>query len=141
MAASEARAFLRTALPTWAQDGLGEITELLASELVTNAVMHGEAPITLSVDAHDAIRIEVTDQSSTEPILLSPGEVLDHGRGIFIVDRLATRWGSEPSDSGGKTVWFELDVAAATHQVPRQAESSFTQAANSSAPRLRSDFR
>jgi anti-sigma regulatory factor (Ser/Thr protein kinase) len=119
MAASEARAFLRTALRTWALDGLGEITELLASELVTNALVHGEGPITLSVDAHDAIRVEVTDQSATEPVVLSATEVLEHGRGIFIVDRLATRWGCEPTDTGGKTVWFELDVTAVTREVPR----------------------
>jgi anti-sigma regulatory factor (Ser/Thr protein kinase) len=119
MAASEARAFLRTALQTWALDGLGEITELLATELVTNAVMHGEAPITLSVQAHDAVRVEVTDQSAIEPALLSVADVLEHGRGIFIIDRLATRWGSEPTDTGGKTVWFELDVTAATQEVPQ----------------------
>lgn len=118
LAAAQARRFLRATLKSWALDGCEEKTELLVSELVTNAVVHGRAPITLSVVADlERIRIEVADQAPGKPVLRSAAEATDHGRGIFIVDQLADRWGSDPVVDDGKTVWCEVDFTAGAGEV------------------------
>jgi|1186.fasta_scaffold75722_2 anti-sigma regulatory factor (Ser/Thr protein kinase) len=117
IAAAEARGFLRAALETWALDGLGEVTELLATELVTNAVVHVGTPLTLRVQSRDGlIRVEVDDDASAGPVVRHVDTRIEHGRGAYIVDQLATRWGTEPRE-GGKTVWFEIDVVTATEEV------------------------
>ena len=117
-APSDARAFFRTALETWSLDGFGAMTELLATELVTNAIRHVGSPISLSVETHDdRIRVGVTDESADVPLLLTVDANTDHGRGIFIVNALADSWGYEHDDHGGKTVWFEIDVSTATDEV------------------------
>ena len=59
-----------------------------------------------------AVRIEVDDPSSTVPVQQDPDPMEDHGRGIFLVETLATSWGVEVRDDG-KTVWFEIDVLGA----------------------------
>jgi anti-sigma regulatory factor (Ser/Thr protein kinase) len=102
---------VRATLHTWALDGIGELTELLTSELVTNAVLHSGGPITLWVEGNpDAIRVAVGDRGAARPMLQSVGEGSDHGRGIRIVDEVATRWGTELADDDGKVVWFEIDI-------------------------------
>jgi anti-sigma regulatory factor (Ser/Thr protein kinase) len=114
-AAAEAREFLWSALETWALDGLGEVTELLASELVTNAVTHvGEQPIVLRVRAgSDRIRVEVDDPGGGEPFIRHVDETTTHGRGLLIVESLATAWGTRHHPDDGKSVWFEVDVETA----------------------------
>ncbi len=86
------------------------MVELMASELLTNAVLHseGEIRLLLSVD-HDLIRVEVTDESFAQPLLRHPPADATSGRGIEIVDALASRWGAEEMPGGGKSVWFEVD--------------------------------
>jgi anti-sigma regulatory factor (Ser/Thr protein kinase) len=112
-----ARAFLRSALQTWKLDGLGDVTELLADELVTNVVRHVGAPMTLrAIVGDDSIRVEVDDPSTDPPCLRHPQPLDPRGRGIMMVDALATQWGTEIRDSG-KTVWFEIDARAATEEV------------------------
>ena len=109
-----ARAFLRAALETWRLDGFGEITELLASELVSNVVVHVGAPMTLRVSkGPSSIRVDVEDPSSMLPELRHPHVDEEHGRGVLFISELADDWGAERND-GGKTVWFELDTATAT---------------------------
>jgi anti-sigma regulatory factor (Ser/Thr protein kinase) len=101
-------------------DGFGEVTELLACELVTNAVVHTGGPVTLRVHGDPGlIRVEVADQGDTEPVMFDVDDEAELGRGIFIINELATRWGSEPADDGGKTVWFELDTTTATDEIHR----------------------
>jgi len=83
---------------------------LVTDELVTNARRHGEAPriCRLSLIDHGrCLRIEVDDASSREPRIRTP----DHtgGRGLILVDRLASRWGFDHEDNH-KTVWAELDL-------------------------------
>lgn len=83
---------------------------LLTSELVSNAVLHGEPPLFLAVRADDdAVTVAVTDASAAEPapppVASQPDEA--RGRGLRIVDYLASAWGVERGDTG-KTVWFHV---------------------------------
>ena len=81
---------------------------LCASELVTNAIVHGRSEVRLIVDASPhRMRIEVGDDSSRHPHLQPADDGALDGRGLFIVDLLATRWGVR-DDELGKVVWFEL---------------------------------
>jgi anti-sigma regulatory factor (Ser/Thr protein kinase) len=116
-ASASARAFLRDTLETWELDGFGEVTELLTSELVTNAVRHVGSPITLrAIRRPSRIRVEVEDASPTAPTLLHPQPLEPGGRGILFVDTLADDWGTDVRDDG-KTVWFEIDIATATAEI------------------------
>jgi anti-sigma regulatory factor (Ser/Thr protein kinase) len=109
-----ARAFLRAALQTWKLDGFGQITELLASELVANVVVHVGAPMTLRISrAPRSIRVDVEDPSGELPELRHPSAEDEHGRGVLFVSELANDWGAERLGRG-KTVWFELDTSTAT---------------------------
>jgi len=114
-----ARAEVREALGACEESLLAGVV-LLTSELVTNAVVHPrrapDTPIGLRIITYpDGVRVEVEDA----------GEGFDHvavdlpegerGRGLFLVDRFATRWGSErvQTDAGRRfRVWFELDWEA-----------------------------
>ena len=83
---------------------------LILSELVTNAVTHGIAPIELMVsDTDGALRIEVSDGDTHIPRPASQNPNTDHvgGRGLRIVDSLADLWGTM-TDDFGKTVWAEV---------------------------------
>ncbi len=90
---------------------------LLTSELVTNAVVHTADPVVLDTAlGNGTLHVEVTDRS---PRLPKPAAAVasyaQSGRGLLLVVELADRWGYRPSrfTRPGKTVWFELDVAAA----------------------------
>ena len=116
-APQSARSFLRAALQTWQLDGFGEVTELLADELVANVVRHVGSPMTLRATSEGAtLRVEVDDPSTAAPVLQHPETHASSGRGILLVSILATQWGTEVHD-GGKTVWFEIDVSTATREV------------------------
>ncbi len=82
--------------------------QLLVSELVTNAVVHARSDVTvvLSLTVH-ALRIEVSDDDPTCPQARDAHDSATGGRGLRIVDTVASRWGVLRHD-GGKTVWFEL---------------------------------
>ncbi len=109
------RGFLRSTLETWKLDGFGDITELLASELVSNAVVHVGHPMTVRISRRpDSIRVEVQDESQQLPSLETPDPTSEHGRGVLLIDVLATDWGAEVHPEDGKTVWFELDTTTAT---------------------------
>jgi anti-sigma regulatory factor (Ser/Thr protein kinase) len=112
-----AREFLRSTLETWRLDGFGDVTELLTDELVSNVVRHVGAPMQLRAARHgSSIRIEVDDPSTDAPVRQDPDPTQDHGRGILLVESLATVWGVELRDDG-KTVWFEIDVETADEEV------------------------
>ncbi|MGK5448199.1 ATP-binding protein [Streptomyces radiopugnans] len=95
---------------------------LLVGELAANAVRHGRVPgrdFRLALEVRgDVVRIEVSDASPIRPpaapSLASADD--ESGRGLFLVDILATRWGAVPRDPVGKTVWAE--VAAETSAFP-----------------------
>ena len=116
-APQSARAFLRAALETWRLDGFGQVTELLTDELVANVVRHVGSPLTLRATKEGAtLRIEVDDPSTDPPVLRHPDVHEARGRGILLVDALATQWGAE-IHSDGKTVWFEIDVSTAAEEI------------------------
>ncbi len=82
---------------------------LCTSELVTNAVLHGQPPIELRVNAKGAtVRVEVYDSDSREVRRRRPvtADTLS-GRGLDIVDAVASAWGSD-STATGKVSWFEM---------------------------------
>jgi anti-sigma regulatory factor (Ser/Thr protein kinase) len=105
-----ARRYIRSRSAAWPPELL-EIAVLLTSELVTNAVVHGAAPIRLLVvEDGDRLRVEVGDG---EPMLPDgPAKATERdasGRGLLIVDQLAERWGTHPRTAPpGKVVWFEV---------------------------------
>lgn len=91
-AARLARHHVGEELAAWPQV---EDIELVASELTTNAVQHGLAPIDLALDLIDGhVRVTVSNQHEAgEPTLRRPGSEDDHGRGLGLVVQLADDWG------------------------------------------------
>jgi PAS domain S-box-containing protein len=104
-----ARAFVARTLRGWGlTDDLIEPAVLCASELVTNAVRHGEGMVELAVSRYpDRVRIAVEDDSSAPPQPRRPGVTSIGGRGLDVVARLALDWGSA-SRGTGKVVWAEF---------------------------------
>lgn len=87
-----------------------ETAVLLTSELVTNGVVHGAGTVTVMVvRTADAVRVEVTDSGACGHPLVRAGDAdAENGRGMFLVDCLAARWGHLRAETG-LTTWFELD--------------------------------
>jgi PAS domain S-box-containing protein len=99
-----ARARTAAQLEAW---GLGQLifsTELIVSELLTNAIRHAQSPIQVRMILDDALSCEVSDGSSTAPQLRRAGRYDEGGRGLLLVASLAERWGSRPTRTG-KTIW------------------------------------
>ncbi|MGH8985105.1 MAG: ATP-binding protein [Acidimicrobiia bacterium] len=109
--ASGARRFVNAALGRW--DVPGDVVEtalLLTSELVTNSYLHAACDAQVSVVRRPGmVRVEVRDSGGgrVQRRALDPARA--DGRGLNIVDALATRWGSATSESG-TLVWFELPM-------------------------------
>jgi anti-sigma regulatory factor (Ser/Thr protein kinase) len=98
------------------QGAHGEVldkTQLLVTELTTNAVVHAHSPIRLSVmPSPDCVRVEVRDDDPTpldHPD--KPAPDAEGGRGLWLVDALARRWGVNGNERG-KTVWFEVGTSS-----------------------------
>ena len=82
--------------------------ELMVSELVSNAVLHGSSPIELELlTVGDIVRATVTDGGTGRPVPKSPESDDPHGRGLLIVRLLAHEWGVVDAGAG-KSVWFTL---------------------------------
>lgn len=94
--------------------GLGRLrttAELLTSELVTNALVHAGTEISLSISrSGDRLRVEVGDGGAMIPASAPPGHDGENGRGLQLIDAVATDWGVDPAE-GGKLIWFELSAA------------------------------
>lgn len=107
--AGHARRLIRRALDRWGLEELTDSVELLVSEVVTNAVRYAGRPITLRLLRTDVLRCEVGDDTPQLPRLRHAGIQDENGRGLFLVQRLAQRWGATRL-SAGKVVWFELTL-------------------------------
>nr|WP_229711959.1 SpoIIE family protein phosphatase [Streptomyces daqingensis] len=107
--AGQARRLARRALARWGLEELSDSVELLVSEVVTNAVRYAERPITLRLLRTDTLRCEVGDDVPQLPRLRQARATDEGGRGLYLVNRLARRWGATRL-STGKVVWFELPV-------------------------------
>ncbi|GAA2453496.1 SpoIIE family protein phosphatase [Streptomyces macrosporus] len=105
--ARQARRLARRALERWDLDELTDSVELLVSEVVTNAVRYAERPITLRLLRTDVLRCEVGDDVPQLPRLRQARATDEGGRGLYLVNRLARRWGATRL-STGKVVWFEI---------------------------------
>lgn len=109
--AREARAFVRDTLHRWRLESLSDEAELLASELVTNVVLHVGTPLQVrlrrAAGHAQALRVEVSDGSRREPRRRRYSEQAQTGRGLVLIARLASRHGVDVDDNG-KCVWFEL---------------------------------
>jgi anti-sigma regulatory factor (Ser/Thr protein kinase) len=92
---------------TWCQ----QAGELMASELVTNALVHAKSAARLWISVADGIaRIEVTDDGPGDPVLRDPGPA--GGYGLWLTDMLAQSWGVIPAAGDrGKTVWFTISLS------------------------------
>ncbi|MFG2328741.1 SpoIIE family protein phosphatase [Streptomyces sp. NPDC048604] len=108
-APGRARRLARRALARWDLEELTDSVELLVSEVVTNAVRYAERPVTLRLLRTDVLRCEVGDDSPQLPRQRRARDTDEGGRGLFLVNRLARRWGATRL-SGGKVVWFELST-------------------------------
>lgn len=125
-AVREARAEVRRRLEGWGLAERGDLVdtaELLVSELATNALLRPHGPkdmggtptasrftLTLSA-AHGLLRCEVADSGRHTPRVLDAGGA-ENGRGMFLVEAFALRWGRR-QDGPGRTVWFELGTCGA----------------------------
>ncbi|MDX3077807.1 SpoIIE family protein phosphatase [Streptomyces sp. MI02-7b] len=121
-ASGKARQLVTGQLRTWGLDALADSTELIVSELVTNAVRHGTGTVTLCLKQHNALTCEVSDTNVCVPQLRSAGITDENGRGLFLVAQLSRRWGSRPAPEG-KVVWAEQELpgTSRTRSRPLQA--------------------
>ncbi|MPZ73007.1 MAG: MerR family transcriptional regulator [Nitriliruptorales bacterium] len=95
-----------------------DIVELLVSEVATNAIRHARTSFTVSVsvpEAGNAVRVEVSDESTMAPRRIEPSG--EGGFGLGIIEAMAQRWGVDANDTG-KAVWFELLPAPAVASDP-----------------------
>ncbi|WP_244283106.1 SpoIIE family protein phosphatase [Streptomyces flavidovirens] len=104
---ADARALVVGQLSRWGLDELAFTTELVASELVTNAIRYaGGGPVELKLIRTATLICEVSDPSSTQPRMRRARATEEGGRGLFLIAQLTERWGSRYTRHG-KTIWTE----------------------------------
>ncbi|MFI8339182.1 SpoIIE family protein phosphatase [Streptomyces sp. NPDC085639] len=106
---AHARELVVGRLSDWQLEDLSFVTELVASELVTNAIRYAGGPVGLRLIRDRLLVCEVSDPSSTQPRLRRARDTDEGGRGLFLVAQLADRWGSRFT-STGKTIWTEQAI-------------------------------
>ena len=85
-----------------------QTAELLASELVTNAVMHGRGNVQVVMEyGAEGLAVTVTDEEPAPPVVTETPPSATGGRGMRLVEVLASSWGVKPGPPG-KAVWFRL---------------------------------
>jgi serine phosphatase RsbU (regulator of sigma subunit) len=108
--AREARRLVMEPLERWQLGPFVPITQLLTSELVTNAIRYAEGSVTLRLICEDTLVCEVADSSPALPRLWDAAGDDERGRGLQIVSRLSHRWGSRRTPTG-KVVWCEQQIS------------------------------
>ncbi|MFI7013147.1 SpoIIE family protein phosphatase [Streptomyces sp. NPDC050164] len=104
-----AREYARAQLLSWDMEALVDTTELLVSELVTNALRYGEGEIRLRLLLDRTLVCEVWDSGLVQPRRRRARDTDEGGRGLQLVGLLSAAWGSRRTPRG-KTVWFELPL-------------------------------
>jgi anti-sigma regulatory factor (Ser/Thr protein kinase) len=105
------RRFANKVLSGWAidPDVIADVV-LVASELVTNAILHSRSPIELRLSrTSDRLVVAVHDGTTAVPRRLQPNLDAEHGRGLQLVSAIAEQWGVRPTEHG-KSVWCEVDM-------------------------------
>ncbi|MEV5952493.1 SpoIIE family protein phosphatase [Streptomyces sp. NPDC051987] len=105
------------ALDQWGLEEAAFVTELLVSELVTNAIRYGDPPIQLRLINDRVLICEVSDSSSTAPHLRRARVFDEGGRGLLLVAQLTERWGTRQT-AAGKTIWCEQSLSAGDGPFP-----------------------
>jgi anti-sigma regulatory factor (Ser/Thr protein kinase) len=103
---SRARTLAGEQLEAWGLAESSFVTELVVSELVTNAIRYGSPPIHLRLIRDATLICEVSDGSSTAPHMRRARIFDEGGRGLLLVAQLTQRWGTRHS-TAGKTIWCE----------------------------------
>ncbi|MFI7104516.1 SpoIIE family protein phosphatase [Streptomyces sp. NPDC050161] len=120
-AVAPVRAEVAGRLGDWGMAELGFATELILSELVTNAIRYGTGPIRVRLMRARSLICEVSDGSTTAPHLRRAAMTDEGGRGLYLVSRFAERWGTRYPD-GGKVVWTEQSLEPGTSPVKEPTE-------------------
>ncbi|GAA0391559.1 SpoIIE family protein phosphatase [Streptomyces luteireticuli] len=119
---ARARELARELLPQWGLEALVDTTELLVSELVTNALRYGEGDIRLRLLLDRTLVCEVWDGGSVQPRRRRARDTDEGGRGLQLVGLLSAAWGSRRIPDG-KTVWFELALPDGESGAPDAVEA------------------
>lgn len=106
---ARARSMAAEQLGRWGLDDLAFTTELVVSELVTNAIRHSSGPIGLRLIRDRSLICEVSDSQHTSPHARYAGNDEEGGRGLFMVAQLTEHWGTRYMPTG-KTIWAEQDL-------------------------------
>jgi anti-sigma regulatory factor (Ser/Thr protein kinase) len=108
-AVADVRARATRQVEAWGLGDLAMTSELIVSELVTNAVRYASPPIRLRLIRDARLTCEVADASSTAPRLRHARSTDEGGRGLFLVAQLAHRWGARYT-ADGKIIWAEQEI-------------------------------
>ncbi|MEW1911440.1 SpoIIE family protein phosphatase [Kitasatospora sp. NPDC085895] len=108
-AVAKVRADATARLADWGLDDLAFTTELVLSELVTNAIRYAGGPVGVRLIRADTLTCEVSDGSSTQPRMRRARLTDEGGRGLYLVAQLTDRWGSRYT-AAGKTIWTEQEL-------------------------------
>lgn len=119
---ARARELARDQLTDWGLEELVDTTELLVSELVTNALRHGHGEIRLRLLRDRSLVCEVWDADLAQPRRRRARDTDEGGRGLQLVGLLSAGWGSRRTPRG-KTVWFELALPDGDHPAPDATEA------------------
>jgi anti-sigma regulatory factor (Ser/Thr protein kinase) len=107
--AAAGRRFIAKTLAGWGLALLSDSAVLLGNELVTNALIHARSAVEIELRRNRvALRVAVHDRAVTAPARRFYGLEASSGRGLAMVEALASDWGVTLRPPGGKTVWFEL---------------------------------
>ncbi|MFD4970223.1 SpoIIE family protein phosphatase [Streptomyces sp. NPDC058424] len=117
-----AREYARAQLTAWDLEPLIDTTELLVSELVTNALRYGEGEIRLRLLLDRTLVCEVWDSGLVQPRRRRARDTDEGGRGLQLVGLLSAAWGSRRTPRG-KTVWFELPLPDGENVLTDPAEA------------------
>ncbi|MEU6660058.1 SpoIIE family protein phosphatase [Streptomyces sp. NPDC046821] len=106
---ADARKKVTDQLSEWGLDELAFTTELVVSELVTNAIRYADGPIRLRLIVERALICEVSDAGASAPHLRHPRTTDEGGRGLFLVSQFSERWGARYTLEG-KIIWAEQSL-------------------------------